>query len=285
MAETEFDPRVTPARPDLAALHLRGKVEAETFASAQPMRCAVPVAPVSAAPDGESEQVSQLLFGEGFTAYEVERGWCWGQCDADGYVGYVPQADLIEATASKPTHRVAALQALVYPEPNVKARALGALPFGGLVTVAGEADGGWAMLDPGGFAPLVALKPMDEPERLWLSTAERFLGAPYLWGGRSPAGFDCSGLVQTALAAAGIDCPRDSDMQFAALGRKVSVKQLKRGDLVFWKGHVGIMTSPATLLHANAHHMAVATEPYETARARIEAAGGGEPLGARRLIS
>lgn len=279
-----FDPRTTPARPDLAALHLRGTVAAETYASGQPMRCAVPVAPLSAAPDGESEQVSQLLFGEDFTAYEVERGWCWGQCAADGYVGYVPQADLIEAPASAPTHRVAALQTLIYPEPKVKARALGALPFGALVTVAGEAEG-FAALDPGGFAPLAALRPAGEPERLWLSTAERFLGAPYMWGGRSPAGFDCSGLVQTALRAAGVPCPRDSDMQMAALGREVSPKQLKRGDFVFWAGHVGIMTSPATLLHANAFAMAVAVEPYETALARIEAAGGGAPLGARRLLA
>ncbi|QIE56454.1 C40 family peptidase [Pikeienuella piscinae] len=286
MADDPFegDPRITPVRPDLAPLHLRGVVEAGAYASDQPMRVSVAVAPLSAAPDADSEQVSQLLFGEDFTAYEVERGWAWGQSALDGYVGYVPEADLMNRPETEPTHRVATLQALIYPEPDMKSRPIGAVPFGARMTVRPrEETGGFAALDPGGYAALAALKPLDAHDALWVATAERFLGAPYLWGGRSAAGFDCSGLVQTALHAAGVDCPRDSDMQMAALGREVSAKTLKRGDLVFWRRHVGIMTSPSMLLHANAHHMAVVSEAFETARARIAKAEFGEIVGVRRL--
>lgn len=285
MADDPFqgDPRITPIRPDLAPLEMRGVVEAATYASGQPMRVSVPIAPLSAAPDAESEQVSQMLFGEDFTAYEVERGWAWGQASLDGYVGYVPEADLMPEPASKPTHRVAALQALIFPEPDVKARPIGAVPFGARMTVKADNGGAFLALDPGGYAAKVALKPLGARDSLWVATAERFIGVPYLWGGRSAAGLDCSGLVQTALHAAGIECPRDSDMQMAALGRGVSPKTLKRGDLVFWLGHVGVMASPTMLLHANAHHMAVTAEPYETARARIAAGEDGEILGVRRL--
>lgn len=281
-----IDTRITPVRPDLAALHLRGVIEAGTYASGQPMRCAAPVAPISAAPDGESEQVSQLLFGEDFTAYEVERGWAWGQSALDGYVGYVPEADLMPEPVTKPTHRVNALQALIYPEPDLKSRPIGAVPFGARLTRRGAEEArGFIALDPGGHVYKSALKHADSVEQLWISTALRFLGTPYLWGGRSAAGFDCSGLIQTALNAAGVDCPRDSDMQMAALGREVSPKMLKRGDLVFWRRHVGVMTSTNMFLHANAYHMAVTEEPFETARSRIAGSEYGEIIGARRLIT
>lgn len=290
-----YDPRITPARGDIAALHLRGEIEADAYMSGEPMCAAVAAAPISAGPDGEAEMVSQLLFGEPFTAYEVERGWAWGQSEIDGYIGYVPSHDLMRAPKAAPTHRVAALQAIIYPDPDMKTRPIGAVPFGARMTVERE-EAGFAALNPGGYAPLACLKPIDEAEPLWVAAAERLKGVSYLWGGRSTAGLDCSGLVQIALQAAGRDCPRDSDMQMAALGRKTPPKALKRGDLVFWKGHVGIMTSSVMLLHANAHHMAVVEEPLETARTRIAAAaesgagaggagGGGEILEVRRLTA
>lgn len=279
----EGDPRLIPARPDLAALHLRGVVKADTYASGQPMRSAVAAAPVTDAPTDGAEMVTQLLFGEDFTAYEVDDGWAWGQCAHDGYVGYVPVTDLMPDPGEKPTHRVAALRALIYPEPALKSRPIGAVPFGARVIVRGAPEGGFAALDPGGYAPAPSLRPLAETEALWVATAERFVGAPYLWGGRSPEGFDCSGLIQIALSAAGKTCPRDSDQQLAAIGRETSPHSLKRGDLAFWKGHVGLMTSPVMMLHANAHHMEVVEEPFETARARIAKSEYGELQAVRRL--
>lgn len=276
------DPRVTPSRGDIAALHLRGAVEADEFVSGQLMSVAVPAAPMTSAPHGEAEMTTQLLFGEGFTVYEAKNGWAWGQSAIDNYVGYVPEADLIHAPATDPTHGVRALQAIVYAEPDMKTRPIGAIPFGAKVIIA-ETQGGFAALDPGGFTPASALRPVAEKEPLWVGTAERFLGAPYLWGGRTPAGFDCSGLIQVALQAAGMACPRDSDQQMAALGREIDGKSLKRGDLVFWKGHVGVMTSPTKLLHANAHHMEVAEEPFAAARARIGAKEFGDIIAVRRI--
>ena len=276
------DPRVTPARGDIAAIHLRDAVEADEYVSGQLMSVAVPAAPMTAKPHGEAEMTTQLLFGEGFTAYEIRGGWAWGQSAVDNYVGYVPEADLIHAPAADPTHRVRALQAIIYAEPDMKTRPIGAIPFGSRV-IRAEGAGNCAALDPGGYTPEAAFEPLGRQEPLWVATAERFIGAPYLWGGRTPAGLDCSGLVQIALQSAGMSCPRDSDQQMAALGREVKAKDLKRGDLVFWKGHVGIMTSPVKILHANAHHMEVASEAFEAARDRIAKKEFGEVLAVKRI--
>ena len=275
------DPRIIPARHDLAALHLRGEVEADAYASGTEMQVAVPMAPLTGAPDADAEMTSQLLFGETFTAYEIDGGWAWGQCAHDNYVGYVPEANLMPAGPAT-THRITALQALVFPEPRLKARPIGALPFGARVGMA-EVEEGFAALTVGGWVPASQIAPDEDHAPMWVATAKRFLGAPYLWGGRSPAGFDCSGLIQTALHSAGIACPRDSDQQMAALGRDAPRAGLRRGDLVFWKGHVGVMTSPNLLLHANAHHMEVAEEPFETAAARIAESEYGEILSVRRI--
>ena len=227
MAEA-YDPRITPARGDIAALHLRDLVEAGEYVSGQLTTVAVPAAPITGAPDGEAEMTSQLLFGEGFTVYEATAGWAWGQSALDGYVGYVPEADLIHAPAGEPTHRVRALQAIIYAEPDMKTRPIGAVPFGAKMILDRE-EGAFAALDPGGFTPLSALVPANEPDPLWVATAERFLGAPYLWAGRTPAGFDCSGLIQIALQAAGMSCPRDSDQQMAALGCTTQYGQAIQG--------------------------------------------------------
>jgi hypothetical protein len=269
-----LDPRRFPARPDLAAAHLKGRAEAARYAEATPLVVAVPLAPLTARPDGEAPLASQLLYGEAFAAYEVAGGWAWGQSERDGYVGYVPHACLLPAGPA-PTHRVTQPMTLVYPAPALKTRPIGWLSYGALVRVE-RIENAFASLSAGGFVPAPHLTPRGAVAADWVAEAERFLGAPYLWGGRTPTGLDCSALVQLALQAAGRDCPRDSDMQAAELGRTLAPGAApERGDLIFWKGHVGIMLDPARMLHCNGHHMAVAIENLDAAVARISGAGEG----------
>ncbi len=269
-----LDSRRIPARPDLAAAHLKGKVEAERYAEATSMAVSAPLAPLTARPDGEAPLATQLLHGEGFAAFEHDGDWAWGQAERDGYVGYVPRSCLSPAGPA-PTHRVAQPMTHIYPAPALKTRPAGWLSYGALVRVEGV-EAGFAALSTGGFVPAQHLAPCAAAAGDWVAEAERLLGAPYLWGGRGPAGLDCSSLVQLALQAAGRDCPRDSDMQERELGRTLGPGASPlRGDLMFWKSHVGIMLDPARLLHCNAHHMAVVIEPLETTRARILDAGEG----------
>jgi cell wall-associated NlpC family hydrolase len=273
-----FDRRTTPARPDLAAERLRGVVQATRYSEAQPMRVAVPLAPMTARPDAAAPLDTQLLCGEMMDVYETGAGWAWGQAVADGYVGYVP-LDALAEPGGRPTHRVTIGLALVYPAPTVRSRPVLTLPMGAQVRVTAP---GLAFTEiEGGFVPTPHLCPVESRAQDWVAVAQMLLGAPYLWGGRSAGGIDCSGLVQLARQAAGLPCPRDSDMQQAAPGEDVAEGALQRGDLVFWKGHVGVMLGPTQVLHANGHHMAVAVEPLHRAVGRIERNGGG-PVTVRR---
>ena len=229
-------------------------------------------------PDPEAERATQLLLGERFMVYETRPdGLAWGQCATDGYVGYVAAAALGPDRADG--RRVGALWSHRYAAPSVRAPVLGELPFLADVEAAADA-GGFARLGDGGFAPAAHLA---APEGDAAAQAARFLGAPYLWGGRSARGLDCSALVQLAHLAVGAPAPRDSDMQAALLGEELpDDAPLRRGDLIFWRGHVGILLDAETLLHANAHHMAVTAEPLSEAVARIAASGGGPPTMRRR---
>jgi cell wall-associated NlpC family hydrolase len=273
------DARLTPARPDLAAERLRGVVDAPRYAPPRALRATTPTVPLTDRPDADAPMTTELLFGEPFDVYDSRDGWVWGQSGIDGYVGYAP-APCLGPAEPAPTDRVVARHALIYAAPAVKARPVGALPFGALVA-AGPAEGGFRALAAGGFMPAPHLAALDAARPAdWVAVAESLLGAPYLWGGRSAAGVDCSGLVQVARQAAGFACLRDSDMQREAPGEAVAPGAERRGDLICWRGHIGIMTSAADLLHANAHHMAVAVEPLAQAEARIAAAGF--PVLARR---
>lgn len=282
---TVFDRRVTAARADLAAKHLQGQVQAERFAEGERRVVADPIAPVRREPSPDAPLETEALRGEGVMVYETHaEGWCWGQLEDDGYVGWLP-AVVLDAPKATPTHRVSALRTLVFPGRSIKAPPMDGLPLGARVHV-WRVDGSFAAIAPSGFIPPQHLALLDCNEADWVAVAERFLGAPYLWGGKTSLGVDCSGLVQVSLTASGVLCPRDSDMQESALGEMLggadAAKQLRRGDLVFWKGHVAIARDAATLIHANAFHMAVAIEPVAEAIARISAAGS-EVTSVRRM--
>jgi cell wall-associated NlpC family hydrolase len=280
---TTFDRRFTPARPDLAAAHLKGHVEAAIFVEGRDMQIAAPIADVRSGPTPDASLDTQALCGERVIVYEEHEGWAWGQLQRDSYVGYLP-SHMLRPTPREPTHRVAALRTFVYPAPNMKVPPLEALPLGAEVTV--ESDDEYVRVADHGFVYAQHLQPLTEHEDDFVAVAERFLGVPYLWGGKTALGLDCSGLVQISLAAAGIAAPRDTDVQAREIGAELVLEEplhLRRGDLMFWKGHVGIMCEEHTLLHANAHHMLVAREPFAAARARILAKSFGAVVTVRRL--
>lgn len=278
-----LDPRLTPARPDLAARHLEGRVEAPRFADGTEREVAVAQAPVRKAPSHRAELLTEALKGERVTVYDIgEDGFAWGQLAGDGYVGYLP-ADALRAAGPAATHRVTALRTFVLPGPSIRLPPVETLSFGSRLVVE-RLDGPFAITADGGHVPARHLSPVEKTKSDFVAVAERFLGTPYLWGGKTSLGLDCSGLVQLALLACGIPCPRDTDMQEEALGRgrPHEPEQLQRGDLLFWKGHVAIARDDATIVHANAHHMAVAFEAIAPAIARIRAAGS-EVTSVRRL--
>jgi cell wall-associated NlpC family hydrolase len=277
----KFDPRITPARPDLAAVHLRGKVEAARFVEGVVQEVIVGLAPLRKEPSHEAPLLTEALHGERVTLYENDdEGWAWVQLQADGYVGWLPAAALV-APAAEPTHKVAALRTLVFPGPSIKLPPLDALPLGAQVAVARQQDA-FAVTSSGGFVPARHLVPLAQVEPDFVAVAERFVGVPYLWGGKSSLGIDCSGLVQMALTACGVKCPRDTDMQESALGKSANLAGLQHGDLIFWKGHVAIARGRNSMIHANAFHMSVAIEPVAEALARIGAAGS-QVTSVRRL--
>lgn len=275
------DPRRTPWRPDLAADHLRGTVAAARFAAGDPHRVSAGTVTLRGAPDETARQTSELLHGEGFTVYDRQAGWAWGQGTRDGYVGWTREEALRPGAPAAATHVVTALRSFLFPLPDLKAPVTDALPLGAAVTVV-EESGAYGRLADGGWVFLRHLAAAGTVEADPVAVAERLLGVPYLWGGRTPLGIDCSGLVQLGLHRAGLDCPRDSDMQRAEVGRWLSPDgagvAYRRGDILFFPGHVGFMLDGARLLHATAHTMTVTVEPLADVAAR---AGG--ITGVRRL--
>jgi hypothetical protein len=280
---TWYDPRITPARFDLAAGHLAGKVEAARFVDGHVREVAEPQAQVRRSPSPDAPLDTEALKGERVTIYDSnEEGWSWGQLAADGYVGWLPTSALREP-GPPPTHRVAVPRTLVFPGPSIKLPPLEGLSLGCRLVIT-RIEGPLAVTDTNGFVPACHLKPVDSSDPDFVAIAGAFIGVPYLWGGKSSLGLDCSGLVQIALTASGVTCPRDSDMQERALGSAVPLTELQRGDLVFWNDHVAIARDPATLIHANAFHMAVAVESAREAIDRIAAAGS-EITSVRRINS
>jgi cell wall-associated NlpC family hydrolase len=272
-----FDPRVTPARPDLAAKALEGRVSAARFVEGEPREVIDPQTPLRLAPAPDAPLATEALKGERVTIYDAnEEGWSWGQLAADGYVGWLP-TNALAPPGPALTHKVVALRTLAFPGASIKLPPLEALPLGARLAVA-RFEERMAVTASGAFVPAAHLAPLERNEADFVAVAERFVGVPYLWGGKTVLGLDCSGLVQVALTACGIACPRDSDMQEAALGTPLrraaaaDFSDLRRGDLIFWRGHVAIVRDRGTIIHANAFHMAVAVEPIVEAITRIAAA-------------
>jgi cell wall-associated NlpC family hydrolase len=261
-------------REDLAAESLRGLVKAGRYVTGKPRQVSASSLPLRREPRFNATLDTEALLGEAVTLYDESEGWAWVQLDRDNYVGYMPSEGLVPDIVP-PTHRVSALRTYVYPEPDAKTPPLSLLSLNALVTALAT-DGKFLALAGGGHVFAGHAVPVGEVAPDFVAVAESFLGTPYLWGGRTSVGLDCSGLVQLALEAAGHAAPRDADMQATELGRAIDLRKgakLRRGDLVFWEGHVGIMTSAKDFLHANAFHMAVEVEPFAAAKRRIKAAG------------
>jgi cell wall-associated NlpC family hydrolase len=279
-----MDARLTLARNGLAAEPLEGLVAAHGYVAPSPLQAISPVAGIRKGPEADAEQVDQILFGERFDGLEARDGWVFGQARRDGYVGFV-RADALGPAGPAPTHWVSALRTFAFGQPSIKTPPTGRYCRNALVTAAAS-EGRFVRIAGSGWIIAAHLSPLGDWADDPAAVAEDYLGAPYLWGGRDSLGLDCSGLVQQALYACGRSCPRDSDLQ-QTLGQAVTpgdaLSGLQRNDLVFWRGHVGVMLDETRLLHANAHHMAVAVEPLAEAVARIAAAGSGQPVAYRRL--
>jgi len=278
-----LDPRRHVYRGDLAAESLRGLVQAKRFVEGEPRQVAAPSLPLRREPRFDAALDTEALCGEIVTVYDESEGWALVQLARDFYVGYMPSDGLSRALVA-PTHRISALRTYVFPEPDAKIPPLALLSLNAGIA-ATRREGRFLALTGGGYVAEAHAAPIDTAEPDFVAVAETFIGTPYLWGGRTSIGLDCSGLVQIALEAAGRSAPRDADMQAQDLGDAIAWRSgtgLARGDLVFWEGHVGIMTSATDFLHANAFHMAVAAEPLVAAEERISHAGY-EVIGARRL--
>jgi cell wall-associated NlpC family hydrolase len=269
------DPRRNAYRSDLAAESLRDMVSAPRYAAGRRHRVVHPATALRREPGFEARLDSEVLFGETMVVYDESDGWAWGQLERDGYVGYIVSDALSDALVT-PTHRVSAIGTFLYEHPDIKSPPMMHLSINTPLAIT-RATPTHCTVATGGFVIARHLAPLDRPARDFVEIAERLIGTPYLWGGRTRIGIDCSGLVQVAMEAAGLACPRDSDMQQAEVGQDVLVPEnldgLLRGDLVFWPGHVGIMTDGIMLVHANAYHMAVVVEPLVDAAQRIAKTG------------
>ncbi len=278
-----LDRRLHAFRPDLADERLRGQVEAERFVAGRKVTIRQPVVDLKPRPSAGAGMDTQMLMGDPALVFEQRDGWAWIQSARDGYVGYVPTGT-IRFGHEAPTHRVSVPRTFLYSRPDMKTPVLDALSMGCHLRVAGEETVRgtiYAALAGGRFVVSQHLQAVENMASDYVSVAEVMVGTPYLWGGASAFGVDCSGIISLAMRMTGRDVPRDSDMQAERLGEAIARDDLRRGDLVFWKGHVGIMTDGKTLLHANGHTMDVAREPLDDAIRRIGYLYG-EPTVCRR---
>ncbi|MBO9096716.1 MULTISPECIES: C40 family peptidase [unclassified Rhizobium] len=268
----KLDRRLNAYRPDLADIALEGMVNAERFVTGNPALISVPVIGLRPRADMAAGIDTEFLRGEAVTVFERKDGWCWVKAASDGYVGYLPE-DALSVAGANPTHVVWPQRSPLYPKPELRKPHVAVLSMGSRVCVTEEAEvrgNRYVVLDDGTALYAKHVRPIgDAVESDYVTVAGRFIETPYLWGGRSGLGIDCSGLVQLAMAMVGKAAPRDADMQAAGLGEPIERGDLRRGDLVFWKGHVAIMEDAETIIHANGLTMTVARENFADAVERI----------------
>jgi cell wall-associated NlpC family hydrolase len=268
-----LDPRLNAFRPDLADEMLRGRVQAERFASGELYEIADAIVPMHSAPRFDATRMTELLYGERVKVFAVEEGWAWVKAAHDGYVGYI-SAHALRREITGAAHRICTPLTFMYPAPDLKSLPEVALPMNARLEIMDISDK-FARLRNGRYVYSGHLLPLTSHATDFVAVAEQFLHVPYLWGGKTFHGLDCSGLVQTAMHAAGLACPRDTDMQESELGAPVQDHNaLRRGDLLFWKDHAGIMVDGERIIHANAHHMQVSLETLSNVITRIAMAGG-----------
>ncbi|MFD1198196.1 NlpC/P60 family protein [Brucella gallinifaecis] len=270
-----LDRRLNAYRPDLADERLIGQIKASRFTAGALMQVCDSVTDLRAEPRPDSGPQTQIIFGDIVRVFEEQDGWCWVQAERDGYTGYVSAAAL-EKPMGEPTHMVIVPRTFVYPGNDLRFAHTQALSLGSRVRITGTSEKRgteYALLESGEALIAKHLAPLGESSGDFVKIAETLLHTPYLWGGTSGFGIDCSGLVQLSMWVAGRSVLRDSDMQENSIGKIIEpdagYSNLQRGDLIFWKGHVAICASPDMLLHASGHTMTVTLEPLKDAIKRI----------------
>ncbi len=276
-----LDTRRNAVRPDLADAALEGQVEAARFVTGDPRLICEPLVGLRRHPAPDAPVDTELLYGERVSVFDREGGWCWVQSTVDSYVGYIEHTALereVPLETGRALHKIAVPLALVFPEPSIKVSPVLRLPMGAVIAAGDMERHGTERFHktPRGYILTQHCTLAERSAPDWVAVAETFIGTPYLWGGKTWLGIDCSGLVQLALQMAGRCAPRDSDMQAAELGDPLKhepLPDLGRGDLIFWRGHVGIMLDSSHLLHANGYHHRTTVEPLSETIARLNALG------------